>query len=152
MYNDDYATCKETFATLRIYPGDVDPQTVTERLGLTPSRWQRCGEVPPNSTRKLPARISACFLTSEQQVRSNDARRHIDWILDRVSPSSKALLTLQEAGCRMDITCFWLSRDGHGGPALSPCQMKRLAELNLELSFDIYGPFNEEPAQHPPAT
>lgn len=33
MYIDEYASCKKTYATLRIYPGDIDPEEVTLRLG-----------------------------------------------------------------------------------------------------------------------
>ncbi len=43
----------------------------------------------------------------------------------------------------MDIFCYWLSADGHGGPILSPAMMRRLGQLELEVGFDIYGPYNE---------
>ena len=38
----------------------------------------------------------------------------------------------------MDICCFWLSASGHGGPTVSPKQMAKLVELNLEVWWDIY--------------
>jgi len=40
-------------------------------------------------------------------------------------------------------TPYWISKQGHGGPTISPAQSKRLAELDLELFFDFYGPFDE---------
>jgi len=41
-------------------------------------------------------------------------------------------------GVRMSVNCVWYSRSGHGGPTLWPEQMRVLADLNLECSFDIY--------------
>lgn len=139
MFDDEYPTCVETRATLRIYPGDIDPSAISERMGLEPTNWQRRGEVaqwfdgPPRV-----APINGWFLQSEAYVESRDSRRHLDWILDRVEPKAEAIRFLQERGCEMDISCTWISRSGHGGPTVSPSQMKRLSELNLELWFDFY--------------
>src|SRR6187551_337836 len=37
----------------------------------------------------------------------------------------------------MDISCYWLSQSGHGGPTIPSTQMRRLVELNIELWFDF---------------
>lgn len=146
MYIDEYASCKETYATLCIYPGDIDPEEVTLRLGVYPSEWQRTEEVPHHGRTKRPAKINAWFLKSKEQVESRDSRRHIDWLLERLMPNKAAVLALQEAGAKMVVSCFWLSSQGHGGPIVSPAQMGRLAELRIELSFDFYGPYGDENA------
>ena len=39
-YNDDYPTCSSTYATLRIYPGDVSLDGITARLDVTPTSTQ----------------------------------------------------------------------------------------------------------------
>lgn len=44
----------------------------------------------------------------------------------------------------MDIACYWVSRSGHGGPTIPPPQMRRLADLNIELGFDFYSPYESE--------
>ncbi|WP_165230435.1 DUF4279 domain-containing protein [Aquisphaera insulae] len=145
MSDDEYPTCARTYATLRIYPGEIDPAAITDRLEIEPSSWQRRGELaqragrPPNV-----ATINGWFLESQGQVESRDSRRHIDWLLDRLVPRAEAIRSLQEKGCRMDISCYWCSRSGHGGPTIPPSQMRRLAELNIELWFDFYGPYEEE--------
>jgi len=38
----------------------------------------------------------------------------------------------------MDVSCHWLSKNGHGGPRVTPSQMQEFARLNLELWFDVY--------------
>ncbi|MBI1949145.1 MAG: DUF4279 domain-containing protein [Deltaproteobacteria bacterium] len=146
-YDDEYATCAATYATLRVYPGALDPDVVTRRLGLEPSDIQHAGEqgasqrahgrgaTPPIRT---AARPNGWFLSSERQVVSRDCRRHIDWLVDRVMGRREELLALRQGGARMDVSCFWASRGGHGGPSLLPQQMAALCALDLEIWFDCY--------------
>lgn len=130
MYDDDYATCEETYATLRIYPGEVAPERVTERLGLDPSETQR--------TTRAGRPLNGWFLSTEGAVQSRDLRSHLDWLLDRLEGSGAALRELVQAGAKVDVSCYWLSAGGHGGPTLTPRQMARLAELQLDCWFDVY--------------
>ena len=71
-------------------------------------------------------------------VESRDVRRHLDWLLSRIDPRADAIHSLRSDGCRMDVSCFWVSASGHGGPSVLPAQMGPLARLGLELWFDIY--------------
>jgi hypothetical protein len=99
----------------------------------------RAGEpIQGRSRRAKPAQINGWFLTSKFAVVSRDTRRHLDWLLDHLAGREDALKLLQSEGCRMDICCFWASASGHGGPTLSPHQLKRLAALDLEIWFDVY--------------
>lgn len=143
-YIDDYGACERTYATLCVYTQAMDPAAVTEWLGVQPSRWQRVGELPSVASVSRgrisrPATLNAWFLSSENHVTSRDVRRHIDWVLDQIAGKSEALFVLQERGCIMDVSCFWRSACGHGGPTISPAQSRKLAEFNLDLGFDIYG-------------
>ena len=145
MYDDGYPTCAKTYSTLLIYPGEIDPAVITDRLGIEPSSWQRRGEVAERADRPpRVATIHSWFLTSKDQVDSRDSRRHIDWLLARVASKAEAIRSLQELGCRLTISCYWLSRSGHGGPIIPASQMRKLGELNLELWLDVYGPCEDE--------
>jgi hypothetical protein len=144
MEADEYPTCARTFVTLRIYPESLDPDEVTARLGIQPTSWQRRGQVRnPASERPVPAKLHGWFLTSKGAVESRDVRRHLAWLLAQLGPRADAIRDLQAGGCRMDVFCYWLSRNGHGGPAVSPAQMSQLARLGLELGFDVYFQGNE---------
>ncbi len=140
MYNDDYATCERTYATLCIYSGDIEPEAVSKRLAIAPTHLQRRSDMSSKSKNARPTMLHAWFLKSEDAIQSKDSRRHIDWILDQLVSKADDILALQHEGCRMCISCYWLSKYGHGGPTLSPAQMQRLAALNLELWIDLYGP------------
>lgn len=83
--------------------------------------------------------MNGWFLSSEDYVKSLDVRRHLDWLLMRLTPKREELLSIQhEPGMRMAVICVWHSRSGTGGPVLWPEQMSQLADLNLECGFDIY--------------
>lgn len=136
MEESDYPTCERTYATLRIYPELLDPADVTARLGIEPSDWQRRGESRKPGDR--PAKLHGWFLTSEGLIESRDVRKHLDWLLSRIGPRAEAIHALQSNGCCMDVSCFWVSASGHGGPSVRPAQMGELARLGLELGFDVY--------------
>lgn len=136
---DNYPTCKRSYVTLRIYPANLDPKEVTHRLGIEPSEWQRQGETRyPNSKRSDQITLNGWFLTSNGIVNSKDSRQHLDWLLAQLAPKADTIRALQAEGCRMDISCYWLSKCGHGGPSVTPNQMEQLARLGVELWFDVY--------------
>jgi hypothetical protein len=145
----DYPTCARTFATLRVYPERIDPGEVTARLGIEPSRFHRKGDPLTKSKRPVLAKTHGWFLTTEGAVDSRDARKHLDWLLERLAPRAEAVRSLLGDGCAMDISCYWLSFSGHGGPSVRPAQMTELGRLGLELWFDVY--FGGSPEAEPGA-
>jgi hypothetical protein len=139
MKKDDYPTCRCTYATLRIYHKTARPAVVSRALGVRPSSvqmkgqpWKRRGSSP----RVYP--ISGWFLTSEGQLESYDSTKHILWLLAKIQPKKSKLDALKAAGWWMDISCFWDSAWGHGGPTLGPDLLTALAEFKIEVWFDIY--------------
>jgi hypothetical protein len=150
MYDDDYGTCTRTHATLLIYPVRTGPETITERLGIEPSSWQRRGGPMASSLRHPPriAVIDVGFLTTKGRVESRDFRRHIDWLLDQIDGKAAELCSLQDEGARISVSCYWVSKFGEGGPIVSPQQMSRLGALNVALWFDVY--FQGEAEDQPP--
>ena len=134
MSTDDTGSCRETFCTFRLYPGHIAPATVTEQLGIEPSDVQHEGEV--RGSRQL--KLNGWFLSSRGNVESVDVRRHLDWLLDQLEMAKTPLEELRTSGARMDVSCYWLSAHGQGGPMLSPPQTRRLGDLDLDCWFDIY--------------
>ena len=130
-YLDDYATCAETYATVRIYTGKISPEFVTAALGLQPTKLLRLG--------KDDSRLNGWLFSSKGSIESRDLRRHLDWLLERLVNQHAELRRLQSnPEVWMDVLCYWRSSQGHGGPTLSPKQTKMLADLNLEIGFDLY--------------
>ena len=136
----EYATCAETYAELRIYPGACSADEISKFLDLEPTRLQEKGASIRNSRGRVrKAARAGWFLSSESHVDSNDLRDHLDWLLMKLTGAARNLRSLQEQdNIKMTISCTWWSAAGHGGPVLWPEQMETLAKLNLECSFDIY--------------
>lgn len=136
-YDDEHMSCRETFATLRIFSDAIPPSEVSSALGLQPTRSFLKGEpISPRVPRPRPEH--GWLLCSEHHVRSLDVRRHVDWLLDQLEPCSSAFEALLSRGVAADISSYWASARGQGGPILSPPQCARLARFQLECSFDIY--------------
>lgn len=145
-YDDLYPTCERAGAWLFIYPGKLDPDFVSAKLGLVPTEAVRKGQTSANSLgRTRTGQLNGWFLSSEDAVSSRDLRRHLDWLLVQLAPRATQLNELQNlAGVSMRVNCIWWSAHGHGGPALWPEQMSKLAELGLECAFDLYFLAEEE--------
>ena len=146
-YNDEYATCSETYATLRVYPVDIDPNQVTSLFKVEPTSVQLKGDKidglvlhelgeKHNSSKKIL--LDGWFLTSKDQFDSLDIRRHLDWVLDHFEGKRSCFDEVKKLGGRFDISCYWLSESGHGGPTLSPSQCKKLSDLGIDVWFDCY--------------
>lgn len=132
-YIDDYAACEETYATFQIYPSNKDPDEVTNYLGIKPSKTVLAGMAGGNRRA-----INGWFLSTKGKVSSKDSRRHIDWLLDKIQHAAEQIRELKNNGARVDICCFWISATGNGGPVLSPRQMTRLSDLDLDVWWDIW--------------
>jgi|GEM_PF-550760 hypothetical protein len=134
-YNDEYPTCVETFSTLRVFSDQVDPERITKLLAIEPTESFRMGEARGAKGHRNKAH--GWFYSTEGISDSRDTRRHIDLILDALNGRTDAVHLLQKEGCRFDICSYWDSI-GHGGPSLLPHQMARLAELEIEIWWDVY--------------
>ena len=135
MYDDNYPTCKATYATLRIYHDELEPDVVSARLVLKPSKSQKKGQALGLGREVFSG---GWFFSSRDQVISKDVRRHVGWILDQLEERADQFLKLQDEGYETDLFCYWLSASGHGGPELDAELMQRLVSLRLPIGFDIY--------------
>ena len=135
-YDDAYSSCEETYSTLRVYHEALHPSETRIRLGIEPSRQITKGIRAGGQ--KRPGKINGWFLSSEGKINSRDSRRHIDWLLDQLDGKEKVLQEMLESGYHIDISSFWISATGNGGPSLSPYQMQRLARFQIEVWWDVY--------------
>ena len=130
-YIDDFSGCEDTYATLCIYSGEQQPETVSDFLGIEPTHMS-C------KSNEKPKKVNGWFLTSKGKLASKDSRRHIDWVLDQIQGVEKEISLLQSQQLKMYIFCMWASKNGNGGPTISPKQMKRLVRQGLEVTWDVY--------------
>jgi hypothetical protein len=143
--NDNDPECDKTHVTLCIY--NIDPDLVTARLGIIPTICSKIGveRTMPNGSKQI-GNINNWLLSSiswfssiPDPVSSKDIRTHLDWLLNKVEPSTSQLLELQELpDAKIVIRCSWWSAQKDGGCfTLWPEQMENLAKMNLECDFSI---------------
>jgi hypothetical protein len=108
---NDHPKAMLTYAALRMEHDAVEPQQVTALLGLSPTQTVR--------------------------LTSKDSLAHIQWLLAAIGSRGSELRRLREEGHGMKIYCLWLAGKGYAGPMLTPNVMRGLADLGLELWFDI---------------
>lgn len=130
-YDDNYETCYETYTTLSIYTKEINPNYITDFLNINASKIVIKDE-------KIKKGVNGWFLSSEEEVKSKDSRRHFDWILDIIYSKKEKLCELKEKGFDISISCFWSSMNGIGGPTLSPYQLRKLSDLDIEVFFEFY--------------
>ena len=127
-YDRKYPTFSKTYATLRIYHDKITPEEITQLLDILPTDCQlKNGKI----------KFNGWFLSSEKMVKSKDCREHIDIILNDVIPKKEVIQNLIKQGALIDMSCFWLSKNGQGGPTLSLDQCQKLAKLKIDIWFDF---------------
>jgi len=135
---DDYPTCKETSAVLRIFSDEIDPREITRLLRVEPSSIQIKGERKYPNKAEYINKENGWFLDSEDLVESRDLRRHLEWLLNKTNNCHDKLKELSSKGAEITIFCPWQSASGQGGPTMDPQQMKVLGDLNIELLFEFW--------------
>ncbi len=132
---DDGGGCLRTYATLRIYSGDIAPKEISEILELEPSRVWNKG----STETAVPRKQNGWFLTSRGEVESLDTKRHVDFILNQLASNKTYITGLTAQGLQVDIMCLWQSANkSEGGPSLLPAQMLMLAEMGIAIAWNIY--------------
>ena len=83
----DYPTCQRCYATLHVVTGDAHPDCVTSHLNTQPTRIQVKGERESTFSNRISVRNS-WSISSKGSVNSNDLRKHLDWLFERIASTS----------------------------------------------------------------
>lgn len=134
-YDDSYPTCARTYSTLRVFSDDLAPDEITKLLQIQPTKAFRKGD--SHTRGRLHRKANGWFYCTKEMSASKDTRRHIDLILKAFDKKVACIKKLHRAGCKIDITSYWVST-GQGGPLLMPQQMLSLGALGIAVWWDIY--------------
>jgi hypothetical protein len=121
------------FVTLRIYTGEINPNEVTNILGIKPS------EIIIKNEKK----INGWFLSSEDKIIQLEFEKHLDWLLNIIYPKKQEILELIKNGFKIDISCFYSFEEEFKQTILEPKQMAKMAELGIDFWFDVYTMFRD---------
>ncbi len=125
-----------THVFLRIEHDTAEPEGVTAVLGITPTHSARRGQLPAGGKGE-PYPWNVWVLSSAYAVVLKDTRAHFQWLLASVGSRGAEMRKLRQRGYRMEIHCLWMSQGGYGGPELSADIMRSLADLEVDVYFDV---------------
>jgi hypothetical protein len=127
-----------TLVSFRIFAPELDPDKVSQVLGLVPDRTHRKGDYPRNNPKYFPYKHGMWGLHS-QLPREEPFTAHLESLLAILEPKQKQILELSETN-NVDFFCslFWQS-----GFQLPPRLLRQIANLGAVLGVDVY-PSDEE--------
>ena len=124
----------ETYATLRVFSKNNAPGRNWPR----PGRRGHADQARSDSESKYRNRRENHFWawSSDSVVQSLDGMEHVR-VISLLQDKEHELARLREAGCDIDVCCYWVS-SGQGGPFLDNQALTSLARLGLEIWWDVY--------------
>ena len=126
--------CLETFASLRVFSPTLSLEAISAALGVAPSTAK---PIEPASRYRPRREMNFWSWRSDRAVTSRDGLEHIRAIVQLLDGKQHTLAELTAAGCQIDICCYYVS-PGQGGPQLDVATLRALAELGLEIWWDVY--------------
>ncbi len=133
---------QETYATLRIYHAELEPASMTGLFEVKPTKAWKMGEEITvenhGSSAIFEAKTGGWLLSSKHAIRSTDAMKHIEWMMDTLANHGNTISKLQKDGYTVDLVVAWFSNSWNTCPALTPELMTRVANLRIPLWFDVY--------------
>jgi hypothetical protein len=129
---------RRSSAALRVRSAILQPAEITERLGISPS--DSVSKDQPISSRPGSAlRGISTWLLKSSRPAEEDLDAHIVDLLDVVLPHRERFLALREQ-CDVDIFCgYFCSSDSQGSIIFDRSLLTRLAEMDVDVIFDVYG-------------
>jgi hypothetical protein len=138
---DDEKSASATFMASSL---TTTPDEMASLVGLTPTRSHKIGD-PVSSTAAEPRRKNHLYGVHSTMPGSAPLDEHIVELLDRLEPVASALADLSKSA-DLYLFCGFSSGNAQGGFTLSPGTLRRIADLNLELSLDLYPPSDVPPS------
>lgn len=126
-------------ATLRVQGANLKPGEFTALVGVEPSHAHARGEIVSPRVRRV--RKEGMWMLDSLALPEARPEDHIADLLGRLPEREQWLGAVQ--GSRVDIVCSLTVASDHEAFCLSPQLLARLAELGIELGFEIWPVSNE---------
>lgn len=127
---------------LRLRHPYMDPNVISEALGRIPRRQWRLGELKRGPEGKELGRTYDHTYWASEPSRGEDSAL-IDVLKSDLDDLGKKTLFLEEfcsTGGSIEYYISWFTSDRSGGETISHTLLRRLADLYISLSLDVYGP------------
>lgn len=127
------------YAGIYITGKEVDPQKISELLGISPSSGFTRGDRRPRDDGERSHGLWA--LDSSTHVSSLDPLVHLQWLVSELQPARSRIRDLSEnRTVHIVMTLFWVLPSSHETLELDTALMQQIADLNIDLEFSIHAP------------
>jgi hypothetical protein len=134
----DKSWLTDTFVTYMLVGPDLDPDHITQAVGIEPSTAIRRGEPVGRLAVTLKHQDGRWMFTSQGSVTTDDVVDHLAYVLGHLLPHASVLAEYRTRdGWWADVSCFWTSESGHG-PWFTVDNLIAITKLNADLSIDFY--------------
>ncbi|HJU17838.1 MAG TPA: DUF4279 domain-containing protein [Stellaceae bacterium] len=136
----------KVFASLGFVGDRLQPQHVTDILGISPTKSWRKGELfrPGPRSPEIVAHTGTWWLSTEGLVASQDLEVHLAFLVALILPegdSDHRLAQLQELihdeSVAAHVGCFWHGKPGARPPAIPPFAVAAFNRLPAEIETDF---------------
>lgn len=134
----------QAFATLRFMADRLDPDVVTEALGLQPTQSHRKGDSYRlgRRDRDYVARTGVWLLSTKKLVDGGRLEDHIDYLTGVLASRGERLdlagALAADLGYEVDASCYWYGPAGAAEPAVSDAFRAAVGRLGGEVWVDFH--------------
>lgn len=132
------AVIAKTLASLRFHGDDLEPETLTRRLGGPPSESWRKGEV--FGAKRTARRRTGAWLLQADEREPGDLDGQIDEIFSKLTHELSVWRDL--AGYRPNLFVGFFLEQSNEGVELNGRSLSLLADRGVSLGLDVYGPLS----------
>jgi hypothetical protein len=129
----------EITASLRIVGNDLEPDEISQQLGLRPDQSHRRGDsrVGKSGARYAPYSNGLWSFRSRAKP-TDDLETHLMSLCDELQPLADVLDDLRTRGLELDVFAGVFGLDGNAVLRIGAATLSRLGQLGLELALDVY--------------
>ena len=115
---------------------NVDPDDITKRLGIVPSRKHKTGE-SHGLNNEFTWKTSTWVLDSRSSIQSTNVEVHLQWLLDQIEPVKSIIKSIaSDKEVHSEIKCIFLLFSRLYSQSFSPEIIERISDLNI--NFVVY--------------
>ena len=128
----------QSYASLCLYGSNLDPDYISELIGLSASYCCREGDVFMSpSGKKRKAQTGVWLLNSEPHCRSESLAAHVKWLIDRIVGPVKHI-TMLDGVESAHISCCFIVKDSGDAFEFDSVLLGECSELGLSIKLEAY--------------
>jgi hypothetical protein len=144
MNNSEHRGKKNDVALRNIYASllfrnkDLNPDLVTELLGIKPLKKFKKGE-SYGIQRVKTRQTGFWYVSTEDYVQSDNIEHHLLWLLEKIERVTESFMEIvSREKLDVEITCVLQMYSIEDGFSVSAITLKRIAELKIRFGVSLY--------------